>query len=308
MLIVGALLIPHVARAQISTDISIDVIPNNPEPGSTVTLTASSYSADLSQASITWTYNNVVIARGVGRTTVSVIAPASGATGVVSMNASGSGIENASTSVVLRPASVDVLWEAADAYTPPFYKGKALLPVNGLLRFTAIPSASAPSGVTYTWSRNGSAVPEQSGYNKSSLLVTQNEFTPQETTEVSLSGGVFAGTGLTRVTALQSPSLVAYQNREGFVDYAHGYNKTIPFTQTGIVLHFEPYYFSAPQGILNNLSFAMTIDGQTVTPSRANEIGLSRPNTAVQSTINLAITTVAYSLQHIEKQFTLLFN
>ncbi len=307
--LIGILIVPGTLYAQIiSTDISLEIIPTNPEPGQTVTLTAKSYSADLSQATMVWTYNNTVIARGTGKTTVGVIAPAAGVSGVVAVTATGPGIENAASSIVLRPASVDILWEAADAYTPPFYKGKALLPVNGLARFTAIPSASAPNGLGYSWSHNGSALPDDSGYNKSSVTLTHNEFNRQDMVEVVVSGGVFSGTGMVRVAPLQTPSLIAYQNNEGFIDYTRGYTGTIPFTQPGIVLHFEPYYFSTPRGTVNDLSFEMTIDGQPVTPSRPNEIGLSRPNTAVRSVLNLAITPLEYSLQHVERTFTLLFN
>lgn len=306
LFIILIVLIPLVTRAQITTDISLEVIPITPDPGQTTTIRATSYGADLSQASITWTYNNTVITRGIGRTEVRVVAPAAGATGVVVITASGSGFGNASASVVLRPASIDVLWEAADATVPPFYKGKALLAPNGLIRFTAIPSPSAPKGVSYTWSRNGQALQNNSGYNRSNITFAHSEFNKEEQAEVEAVGGVFTGTGVARV-APRNPSMVTYQNKEGFIDYANGYRETIPFTQSGMVLHFEPYYFSVNRSIASDLSFDLKVDGTSVETSRGTEVGLSRPTRSGQSTVDLTITPVAYSLQHLTTSLKLLF-
>lgn len=300
------LVIPLSVHAQISTDISLEVIPINPDPGQATIIRATSYGADLTQASIVWTYNNTVIARGVGRTEVSVVAPTAGATGVVSISATGSGFGSASTSIVLRPASLDVLWEAADATVPPFYKGKALLAPNGLVRFTAIPSPLAPKGVSYTWSRNDQALPDSSGYNRSSVVFPHSEFNRQETVTVEAAGGVFGGTGTAQVTP-RDPGLVTYQNKEGFIDYANGYTTSVPFTQSGMVLHFEPYYFSVAQSIVNELMFELNIDGVPVEASRANEIGLSKPSSSGQSTIDLTVTPTRYSLQHLKTALQLIF-
>lgn len=296
------------AHAQsIDGDISIDTVPLNPTPGSTVTLTATSYAMDLNQANISWTYNNVVIAKGTGTTSVAVVAPAAGATGTIGITASGNGT-SASGTLVLRPASIDLLWEAVDSYTHPFYKGKALLPVNGLIRYSVIPSASAPKGLSYNWSRNGSTLVAESGFGKSSLLIKHNEFNPQETVEVSIGGGSFAGAGMSRLSPLRTPQVIAYETRQGYIDYAHGYLSTIPFIEQGIVLHFEPYFFSIPRTVLADLTFDLKVDGESVSRPQANQIGLSRPDRRGQSILDLAITTVTYGLQHVEKTFTLLFN
>ena len=67
---------PNVLHAQTSSiDLSIESVPANPEPGTTVVLTAQSYGLDLTQANLIWTYNNTVVARGTGKTTITIIAP-----------------------------------------------------------------------------------------------------------------------------------------------------------------------------------------------------------------------------------------
>lgn len=303
-----SMFIPQTLLAQATPiDVSIDMVPLNPDPGAAVTLRATSYGADLSQSTLTWVYNSQTIASAIGKTSVSVIAPAGGKTGTVTVTVSGIGLQSGAATIFLRPASVDMLWEAVDSYTPPFYKGKALLPVGGVVRVTAIPSASAPKNLSYDWSKNGSALQDSSGYNKSSIIFQQNILNNQERLDLTVHSGAFSGTNAVSV-APSDLGLVAYQNKEGFIDYANGYNSTIPFSTSGAILHFEPYYFSVPQSIAKDLTINTTVDGETVTSSQSNELGISRPAIATQSSLKLAILTSVYSLQHLEKTFTLLFN
>ena len=42
----------HVVAQSITTDLSLETIPINPEPGETVTIRATSYGGDLSQATL----------------------------------------------------------------------------------------------------------------------------------------------------------------------------------------------------------------------------------------------------------------
>ncbi len=307
LIAISILTVPFSAIAQSSTlDVTIEIIPLNPEPGESVSLKAISYGADLNQAQITWNYNGKLIASGTGVTTASVVAPVSGSTGVVSVIVKAVGFDDTISNITMRPGSVDLLWEASDAYTPPFYKGKALLPVGGEVRITAILSATAPKGASYTWSRNNSVVGDASGYGKSSLTFTQNMLINQEKVDVSVSGGTFGGTTTIRLVP-DEPQVVAYQNNEGFIDWANGYRDTIFFNKPGMLLHFEPYYFSTIRGV-SDLIFDIKVDNQAISPGTPNEIGLSRPAQAGQSSLSLAITTVAYGLQHVEKTFNLLFN
>lgn len=300
---------PSILMAQsVTADLSIDVVPTNPNPGQTVTLTAQSYGADLSQASMVWTYNNTVVARGIGKTSIILTAPGAGAAGVITATMEGSGLqEGVSYTTVIRPASSDLLWEAADAYTPPFYKGKALLPVGGLIRVTAIPSAGAPKALSYSWSRNNSAMQAESGFGKSSITFRNNALNAQEKIDLSINSGTFSGTNILRLSPT-GPLVAAYENREGFIDYANGHVSDITLNKTGAIFHFEPYYFSTPNNSITDLEIDTTIDGDHIVPSQQNEIAISKPESGVRSSIALAITTVSYSLQHLEKTFSILFN
>ncbi len=291
-----------------SIDLAIIATPINPLPGEKITLTLQSYSTDLSQASIIWSYNGKAVASGTGRTTVSVIAPASGALGTITASASGN-FDATSATLVLRPASVDLLFEGADSYTAPFYKGLALPSSGGIVRVTAIPSISAPKGLSFNWKRDGEAQQTASGYAKSSLLFKHDELQPTETVEVTENNGSFSGAGSISITP-GSPIVAGYFNNDGFVDYANGSTGILNTTGTGALIHFEPYFISSPNSLSRDLTFTYTDDsGTLLDPSNLkNELGLSRPDNGGGSDFNTAVSTVVFTLQNITKRFTVNFN
>lgn len=296
------------AHAQVTTDISLSTIPADPSPGQTVRIDAQSFGVDLDQANITWRYNGRVIDAGVGRKSVTVAAPASGVVGTITMTATGAGFDSTTATVILRPASVDLLWEAADSYTPPFYKGKALPSTNSLIRVTGIPSASAPKQLVYNWSRNNSALSANSGFGKSSLLFRNSELESSESIALSATSGAFSGTASTIITP-GDPSVIVYKKNEGFIDYANGSSNTVSTGQNGLVLRFEPYFFSTPLSIARSLSFSITENDNDVTnPNVQNELYLSAPEVRGVALFTIAINTLAYTLQQVTRDFTINFN
>jgi len=296
------------AHAQLSPDISLTVVPNDPLPLQRVTITAESFGVNLDQASMRWTYNDRVIDSGTGRKSITITAPAAGTMGTITLSASGIDFSTTTTSLVLRPASVDLLWEAADSYTPPFYKGKALPVVDGLIRVTAVPSSAAPKQLVYTWSRNDTVLGSLSGYGKSSLLFRNDSLNANERIAVSAQGGSFTGTASTPITP-GNPSLVVYQKNEGFIDYANGASNSIATGENGLVLRMEPFFFSVSTSIAKNLGFAITEGEIDITNSTTpNELYLSAPGNRGSSVFTIAISTLAYTLQNLTRNLTITFN
>lgn len=289
-----------------SIDVAIDTNPINPQPGENVLLTATSFGTDLSQSNIIWKYNGKIVARGVGKDKITVVAPNAGTTGVVSVSVNGSSLAIGSATIYLRPGSVDLLWEAIDSYTPPFYKGKALLPPGGAVRVTAIPSASAPKSLSYAWSRNGSAMQNSSGFNKSSIIFQEDSLNDREAIKVEIHSGSFNGSATSTINTVD-PGLLVYQNNEGFINYAKGHDKSISVNGPGVILHFDPFYFSVPKSIGGDLKFDTYLNGEKINPIKQNEIGLSKPDFSTQSNIRVKVLTIIYSLQNIDKTFNILF-
>jgi hypothetical protein len=308
-LLVSALIMPSFVWAQTeSVDLSISVIPTNPKPLAPVQLEIKSYGIDLAQATLEWRYDNKVIERGVGRTRITITAPAAGLTGTVSATVSGIGYAPTSSSITLRPGSVDLLWEAVDSYTPPFYKGKALPATNATLRVMAVPTYTAPRYMSYQWSRGNAVLGQSSGYGKSSMVFKNSEFNTQERISVVAEGGQFSGNSSIVITPI-NPSLYVYQKKEGFIDYANGSAGLVTSNTSGIVLRFEPFYFSRTRGSMSDLTFDFTINGNTVLGDPVpNELRLSRPDGGGVSSIKAIIQPVEYAVQHLERIITLAFN
>jgi len=295
------------AHAQSSNEITLTTIPLDPQPLQSVTITAESYGADLNQTSITWRYNEKVIDAGVGRTSITLTAPSSGSVGTVTMSAAING-EAITSTILLRPASMDLLWESTDSYTPPFYKGKALAAVNSTIKVSAIPSSSAPKQLVYNWSRNNTVLGSLSGFGKSSLVFKNSELQPSEQVRVEAMTGAFNGSSNLTITP-SNPSVIAYQKSEGFIDYTHGSSSEITTNQPGLIVRLEPYFFSVPASIAQNLLFSITENGSEISSDTIpNELYLSAPETKGRSLFMIAINTVAYTLQNLTRNFSITFN
>ncbi|MEK7227951.1 MAG: hypothetical protein AAB681_01180 [Patescibacteria group bacterium] len=305
-------LILIVLTAQISLaqalpqDIDISLYPIDPKPGESVTATATSFGMDLTGASVSWYYNNKLISSGTGETSVRFTAPNSGQLATLSVRASdGSG--DAENSIVIRPASVDLVWEAIDAYTPPFYKGKALAPIGGRIRVTAVPSASAPRTLSYSWKYNDSAVPSQSGLSKNSLTIKTDVLGGNESFSLQASGGTFEGGGKTSVV-LRNPDIVLYQKSNGFIDYSRGSIGDVFIGTPGITLRVEPFNFSTNKTFEQSLEINFALGDQSFTGiNQTQELPISRPDSGENGDLTINTTSLLERLQVAKRTFTLRF-
>jgi hypothetical protein len=301
--------IPVVHAQDATVDLTLSSIPLNPEPGQQVAVTAQSYGADLSQALLSWTYNGKNIASAIGQTQITVTAPASGQSGTLTVTASSSALAVTSATLTITPGSMDLLWEGADSYTPPFYKGRALPSNGGIVRVVAIPTASAPRQLSFNWSQNGDVQSLLSGYGKSSFTFRNDTLTSTEHIEVTGENGTFSANNSVDITP-GNPLLLGYLSTDGYIDYANGSATALNTSDTGAIVHFEPYFFSIPGSISKDLSISYSdTDNNPITQGDfTNEIRLSRPDNGGESLFNVIISTASYSLQNLNHLFSVNFN
>ncbi|MBP6060412.1 MAG: hypothetical protein KA515_00185 [Candidatus Pacebacteria bacterium] len=177
-------------HAQTPTDVSINVVPENPTPGGEVSLSLSSYSVDLDASQITWSVGGKTLLSGLGKTTLSLTAPALGAETSVNIRirANGTIID---TKAVLNSSRMIVLWQADDSYTPPFYKGRALPAPDSGIKIVAIPEIKTgssfvnPKNMTYTWRKDYTNDQEAAGYGKNYFTYNSDYLDPSNYIEVS---------------------------------------------------------------------------------------------------------------------------
>ncbi len=106
--------------------ISLQIIPVVPQPGQAINAEVKSLNIDISRLPIVWYINGKVIQQGIGLTKIQTKAAGAGEPFTIRVVVT-SDEKKFEQSMTLTTGSVDLLWQA-ESYTPPFYKGKALLP------------------------------------------------------------------------------------------------------------------------------------------------------------------------------------
>lgn len=282
-------ILPSVVVAQsipgISNPVTISLIPENPRPNDSVTVTIQSFSVDLDAALITWIVNGKKVASAVGQKTYSLNAGALGSISRVDVSATSPGI-SVTESVIIRPADVSLLWES-DTYTPPFYRGKALHSYNGFFRITAIPELMGSNGklidskdLIYTWKKNGTIVADSSGYGKNQFVSSQTSYLREgEDVTVEVSAPRDSLVASRSITIRPIVPKVLFYEKNGL--YGELYNKAITsrfaLDVDEVTLTVEPYFFSISDKRASNMSYVWKLNGREVPDfTDENEITLRR--------------------------------
>jgi hypothetical protein len=217
-----ALLLPLFAHAALLPDygtLELDLSPQYPAPGQTVTLTVVNTAPDAKSAVYTWTVDGKTVARAAGQQQITVAAGSTGASEEVTVTTEdAAGNETGAASITLNPASVDVIWEG-DTAGPPLYIGRPLPNGQSPVTVLAVPHIAvdgkevAPSALIYTWSVDTTPLANQSGYGRSSVSVTPPRFGAAFTVKVhaETADGRGAGDGSATI-APQTPRALMYEN------------------------------------------------------------------------------------------------
>ncbi len=287
-------------------DISISLYPNNPKPGQIVSATVESFGVDLSRTSISWYYGDKLIASGTGKTEVKITSPGFGQKLPLLVRVFGGSI-NSETSIVISSSELDVIWEAVDSYTHPFYKGKSLASVGSKIKAVAMPSVGGLKNLSYSWSHNGTVLKGLSGTNKDSITIKTDALSGNESFSVNVSGGTFEGENSVSLT-LRYPDVVLYPKSNGFIDYANGFSSLIPLNTEGVTLRAEPYNINVNKSILGSLDIKFNIEGQIFEGEiLPQELPIAKPDNSGQSSLEISVSSIKEKLQTIKKTFTLSF-
>jgi hypothetical protein len=154
-------------------DINVETIPNIPGPNESVQLKINSFSFNLNNYYVAWFKDGRQVLAGFGERNFRFIM---GDTGTVTEIMIVVEYENQVFRKELRfaPSEVDLLWEAPESYTPPFYRGKALPLGQARIKITAIPETlliepnDAPN-LIYYWDKNFLRQVAGSGFGKQSF-------------------------------------------------------------------------------------------------------------------------------------------
>lgn len=291
---------PRDAKA-LSVDISMS--PESPVPNEMVFLSVSALEFNMDLSNISWSVDEKLKESGVGKKSISVVAPANGKSVKVSVKVIPNIGGILESSVVISPAGLDILWEATDSYVPPFYRGKALPISQGEVRVVAIPNIKTTSGAikpsnsfVYTWRKDGKNVPNASGLGKSSFGFANQLLDKQNRIEVSATDGTKSAAGAVTMTPFV-PEIVFYEELtlEG-VQYERALSQMHPVTEPRITIVAEPYFLSR--------NFKKNLDIKTVWRLNNQEAKAAQKNTMVINTSNTeGQVAVSFTYDDIRKLF-----
>ena len=275
----------QVARFQAS-DISINLEPENPEAFTDVEITLKTFAIDLDIHYIIWNVNGSEHKAGYGEKSAVVRTSNYGeATNVEALIQSQDG-RVVRKNIVLRPATVDLLWEAVDAYVPPFYQGKALPARGAVLKVTAIPNLVVEdtfldhNELDYTWKWNHKNKASASGYNKQFMGIKNNFLNHDETVSVEVQNtqGTIRGEGIVKMD-FYDPELVFYKTHPQTNRYnlRQALSGIVSAGSEPLALGVAPYFFSVrPNQTIDSLLYAWQANDTSIAADKtANKIVLS---------------------------------
>ncbi|MES2134737.1 MAG: hypothetical protein V4449_00650 [Patescibacteria group bacterium] len=310
-------LAPVFASAEIlptfSSELEIGVNPAHPRPGSQVTLTVSDPGREVGTTAYVWSLNGEVVDQGIDHTSIAIILDGLGTTETIRVIAVENNSARADGITIIRPASVDILWEG-NTYTPALYIGRPLPNGHSSVTLMAIPhlvinGAEAPSNaLVYSWKVNNVPLQKQSGYGKWSAVVTAPSFGGAFTVSVVVStqDGSIAGEQSLTVQP-QTPSLVIYEDAPLLgvrFDKAH----TALFPLTGDEVSFVAYPLSIEN--TGDVSYTWTLDTVpfTVDPTKPQSATFRKVGTGSGAhTVRVSFENIKKFLEHANTSFQLTF-
>lgn len=291
--------------------------PQSPGSFSPVEFEVQDFATDITHATITWTLNGKTVSQGIGDTKFSTRTGASGTPLVVTAKVSGiEGLEE-SRSITLRPADVDLIWQA-NTTVPTFYRGKALLSPEASAKVVAIPHVVvggkevAPEKLLYTWTVDDKLVQAASGFGKSSMIATHNVLEENMTVSVHIEtlDGTNAGDNSV-VIPVVTPEIHFYEEGplKGTLLNSALDNGAVLSAGEGTI-RAVPYFFSTASVRGSTIQLDWSVDGES-TPLSAQAPYLITIRTEKgrtgESTLSFRMQDTAHLLQNAHSSFSVQF-
>ena len=300
-----------------SGDILISTSPENPKQNEAVTVALSSYTTDLNKANVSWLVNGKEVLSGIGKKVFSFTAGGTDSQTNVQAKINTTDGSTVLKNIIVKPADINMLWEASDSYSPPFYRGKSFVASEGSFKIVAIPNLSSAKGklpinsLSYKWRKDDKAQQSQSGFGKNSLVI-KTSYLDQDThvlVNVSDLESLTSGSGEIILNAIR-PKILFYENDpELGIQFQKGIETNYDLTKENVSFFTAPYFFSPKNINANDLSFTWNINGEDITTPSPKNILSIKPNAGEKGTANikLKIDNTNTLFQNLEKTLNVNF-
>ena len=300
-------------------DVFIETIPAVPGPNEQVTLKLDSYSFNVNNYYIGWFKDGQQQSAGYGQREFKFKTGNSGditnITAVIEFEG-----QVFRKELLFAPSQVDLLWEAVDAYTPPFYKGKALALQQSNIRVTAIPETlliepnDAPN-LVYYWDRNYKRDGGGSGFGRQSLSFTSDPLVVEEKITVTSNDrreNSVATNTITIPTKKTNPKLLFYEiNEEGRLMTHRALNNNGLIDGDTVRFSFHPLHMSTVQPNFTDLFVDWSINNQHQAPqdfAKQNELYITSGGQSGTIAVDVTLEGIQKLLQKVNERFELVFN
>jgi len=299
----------------IGNPILLETVPTSPQPNSTVMVRAKSFALDLNRSTLSWQANGQVVAEGVGVTEVVVSLGDIGSVTTVRVSASGGGATYVNE-IIVQPATVDLLWQA-EAYTPSFYRGKALPSSEASTRVVAVPhivinGQRVPvSELVFTWKAGSRVLGNFSGTGKNSIVVTAPRLVGRGEVSVTVEtlDESIAAVGFVNIHSAH-PQIVFYENDPVLgMRYEQALEESFDLQNEEITVTAHPFYFSGKSRTASNNEFSWSMNGEKIATPLADQssIILRQTGGAGVATVSLSLQNLKEILQQARSKFQITF-
>lgn len=260
----------EIQKKAISDYLDIKVSPQTPGPNESVKITIESYLADLYKATMTWSLDGKIVEKGLGKMVFNFQNGPSGKTTRVSVTVTTNTGYTLTKEFSFTPVGITILWEA-DTYTPPFYKGKALMIPQAKVRVAAVPDTVSAGTLgagnfVYTWKKNDTVWADASGYGKNVFSFVGPIPLSKIDVRVAVSSLDDSTKSELRVNVpLSRPFILFYEKHPLLgVLYNRPLDAEYTLSKKEFSISAEPYFFSNEDPRTPTLKYNWEINGKTV--------------------------------------------
>lgn len=314
LIVFGFVFVASTALAQFGglDNLSIILTPERPRPGEYVVARAEHFGGGLDSAYLRWFVNDTLVVEGLGKTTISYTAGAATAEETVVLEVTGPSLETLRAVRSYRPGSIVLLMEGK-ATAHPFYRGRTLMPLQGLASVVAIPELFdadgrrvSPADLWFDWKENNKKRQNDSGMGKNTLVIAGNIIPRPVNVEVEVRApvGTLGARGNLTVSATRS-NVHLYENNPllgVLYNKALGNRITIGGAEFGIKT--IPYFFGFGG---EGAKIAWTINNDILGGSDDTIVVRGKEGVVGQATVAVEVSHPSFILQGARTGLNILF-